>query len=149
MDEAVRHFRTIPAQDHYLPYVMDHVARRSIRPVEGGFGSGSSTRGVFEQFGGSMRGVAFPYLSQVRCRFALLRSEHGLVTADIGRFMYEELGRVTPVIEIPEAGPPRHARPAAAPAHRAANPAGRLGPLRAPTPRPRRTAGWVTADPSG
>ena len=40
----------------------------------------------------------------MRCRFALLRSENGLVTRDIGRFMYDELGRVTPVIEIPEAG---------------------------------------------
>ena len=26
------------------------------------------------------------------------------VTADIGRFMYNELGRVTPVVELPEAG---------------------------------------------
>jgi pimeloyl-ACP methyl ester carboxylesterase len=48
--------------------------------------------------------VALPYLARVRCRFALLRSEHGLVTADIGRSMFDELGRVTPVIEIPEAG---------------------------------------------
>jgi len=101
--EAVRHFRTIPAQDQYLPYVMDHVAHHSIRPVDGGWQWKFDPR-VFEQFGGSMRGVAFPYLSQVRCRFALLRSEHGLVTADIGRTMYDELGRVTPVIEIPEAG---------------------------------------------
>ena len=103
VDEAVSHFRTIPAQDHYLPYVLDHVAHRSIRPVEGGWRWKFDPQ-VFEQFGGSMRGVAFPYLSQVRCRFALLRSEHGLVTADIGRRMYDELGRVTPVIEIPEAG---------------------------------------------
>jgi pimeloyl-ACP methyl ester carboxylesterase len=103
VEEAVRHFRTIPAQDHYLPYVMDHVARTSIRSVVGGWRWKFDPR-VFEQFGGSIRGVAFPYLSQVRCRFALLRSEHGLVTADIGRFMYNELGRVTPVIEIPEAG---------------------------------------------
>ncbi len=103
VDDAIRHFRTIPAQEHYLPYVMDHVAHRSLRPVAGGWQWKFDPR-VFEQFGGSMRGVAFPYLSQVRCRFALLRSEHGLVTADIGRFMYEALGRVTPVIEIPEAG---------------------------------------------
>ena len=48
--------------------------------------------------------MAQPYLSQVRCRLALLRSEHGLVTSDIGRSMYEAMGRVTPVIEIPEAG---------------------------------------------
>jgi pimeloyl-ACP methyl ester carboxylesterase len=103
VEEAVRHFRTIPPQDHYLPYVMDHVARRSIRPVAEGFQWKFDPR-IFAQFAGTMRGVAFPYLSEVRCRFALLRSEHGLVTADIGRFMYNELGRVTPVIEIPEAG---------------------------------------------
>jgi hypothetical protein len=51
-----------------------------------------------------MRAIALPYLSEVSCRLALLRSENGLVTEDIGAFMYEGLGRVTPVIEIPEAG---------------------------------------------
>jgi len=56
------------------------------------------------QFGGGMRGIARPYLDEVRCRLALLRSEHGLVTEDIGAAMYEAMGRVTPVIEIPEAG---------------------------------------------
>jgi pimeloyl-ACP methyl ester carboxylesterase len=45
-----------------------------------------------------------PYLGRVRCRFALLRSERGLVTPDISASMYEVLGRVAPVIELPEAG---------------------------------------------
>jgi pimeloyl-ACP methyl ester carboxylesterase len=103
LEEAVHHFRTVPAQDHYLDYVVDHVARHSVKPVPGGW-QWKFDRGIFAQFGGSIRGVALPYLSRVRCRFALLRSEYGLVTADIGRSMYEELGRVTPVIEIPEAG---------------------------------------------
>jgi pimeloyl-ACP methyl ester carboxylesterase len=103
VEEAVEHFRTIPAQEHYLDYVIDHVARRSVRSVPGGW-QWKFDREVFAQFGGGLRGVALPYLSRVRCRFALLRSEHGLVTADIGRSMYDELGRVTPVIEIPEAG---------------------------------------------
>jgi len=101
--DAFAHFRTVPAQDHYLDYVMDHVAHHSIRPADGGF-QWKFDRDVFAQFGGGMRSVALPYLSRVQCRFALLRSEHGLVTRDIGRFMYEELGRVTPVIELPEAG---------------------------------------------
>jgi pimeloyl-ACP methyl ester carboxylesterase len=103
LDDAVRHFRTVPAQEHYLDYVIDHVARRSVRPVPGGW-QWKFDRRIFAQFGAGIRGVALPYLSRVRCRFALLRSEHGLVTADIGRSMYNELGRVTPVIEIPEAG---------------------------------------------
>ena len=36
-------------------------------------------------------------------RVALFRAEHGLVTPDIGDEMYDLLGRVAPVIEIPEA----------------------------------------------
>lgn len=103
VDEAVARFRTVPPQDHYLPYVMDHVARASLRAVEGGF-QWKFDRHVFAQFAGGMRGIARPYLTQVRCRFALLRSEHGLVTEDIGAAMYDALGRVAPVIELPEAG---------------------------------------------
>jgi pimeloyl-ACP methyl ester carboxylesterase len=103
VDEAVRHFRTVPAQEHYLDYVIDHVARTSVREVPEGW-QWKFDREVFTQFGSGLRGVALPYLARVRCRFALLRSEHGLVTADIGRSMFDELGRVTPVIEIPEAG---------------------------------------------
>lgn len=103
VDEAVAHFRTVPAQRHYLDFVIDHVARRSVGPVPGGYGWKFDRR-IFHQFGPGIRGAALPYLSQVGGRLALLRSEHGLVTADIGRSMYEAMGRVTPVIEIPEAG---------------------------------------------
>jgi pimeloyl-ACP methyl ester carboxylesterase len=103
VDEAVARFRTVPPQDHYLPYVMEHVGRQSLRAVDGGW-QWKFDRHVFAQFGGGMRGIARPYLAQVRCRFALLRSEHGLVTEDIGAAMYEALGRVAPVIELPEAG---------------------------------------------
>ncbi|MDG2908930.1 MAG: alpha/beta hydrolase, partial [Acidimicrobiales bacterium] len=40
----------------------------------------------------------------ITCRVALFRAEHGLVTPGIGAYMYEQLGRVAPVIEIPLAG---------------------------------------------
>ena len=96
-------FRTVPPQDHYLDYVIDHVARRSLVAVNGGW-QWKFDRRIFEQFALGMRGIAAPYLAQVTCRLALLRSEHGLVTVDIGQYMYEQLGRVTPIIEIPEAG---------------------------------------------
>jgi pimeloyl-ACP methyl ester carboxylesterase len=103
LEDAVAHFRTVPVQDHYLDYVIDHVARHSLKPVDGGW-QWKFDRMIFEQFGSGMRSIAAPYLEDVACRLALLRSECGLVTPDIGASMYERLGRVTPVIEIPEAG---------------------------------------------
>jgi pimeloyl-ACP methyl ester carboxylesterase len=103
VDDAVARFRTVPVQEHYLDYVIDFVARHSLKPVAGGW-QWKFDRRIFEQFGPGVRSIAAPYLSEVHCRLALLRSEHGLVTPDIGASMYEKLGRVTPVIEIPEAG---------------------------------------------
>ncbi len=103
VDDAVARFRTVPAQKHYLPFVMDHVARRSLGAVDDGW-RWKFDREIFAQFAGGIRGVALPYLSDVTCRLALLRSEHGLVTRDIGDAMFDRLGRITPVVEIPEAG---------------------------------------------
>lgn len=103
LGDALVRFRTVPAQRDYLPYVMHHVARRSVRPVEGGW-SWKFDHNLFNAFDGHMRTVALPYLPQVRCRFALLRAEHGLVTPGIGESMYEMLGRAAPVVELPEAG---------------------------------------------
>jgi len=103
VEEVIEHFRTVPPQEHYLPYVIDNVARRSLKPVAGGY-QWKFDRYIFEQFGRGMRSIAAPYLSDVNCRLALLRSECGLVTPGIGADMYERMGRVTPVIEIPEAG---------------------------------------------
>ena len=102
-EEAVARFRTVPPQEHYLDYVIEFVARHSLRAAHGGW-EWKFDRRVFEQFGDRVRGIAVPYLDQVNCRLALLRSECGLVTPEIGAFMFEKLGRVTPVIEIPEAG---------------------------------------------
>jgi pimeloyl-ACP methyl ester carboxylesterase len=104
-EEAIARFRTVPPQDHYLDYVIDYVARHSLRPAADGTGwVWKFDRRIFEQFGDRVRGIAVPYLERVHCRLALLRSECGLVTPEIGAFMFEKLGRVTPVIEIPEAG---------------------------------------------
>jgi pimeloyl-ACP methyl ester carboxylesterase len=103
IEEGLSRFRTIPAQAHYLDFVMDHVGRRSLKPVDGGW-QWKFDRGVFEQFDERIRALGMPYLAQVTCRLALLRAEHGLVTRDIGAAMYDVLGRVAPVIELPEAG---------------------------------------------
>lgn len=99
VEMALGRFRTVPEQDHYLPYVMDHVGRNSLRPVDGGF-SWKYDPNIFVPARSEPREL----LQQVTCRVALFRSEHGLVTPEIGAYMYDLLGRVAPVVEIPEAG---------------------------------------------
>ena len=99
VEAALERFRTVPAQDHYLPYVMAHVAGHSLREVEGGF-SWKYDPNIFVP----PRSESRELLPRVSCRVALFRSEHGLVTPEIGAYMYDLLGRVAPVVEIPEAG---------------------------------------------
>lgn len=97
-EEALSHFRTIPAQEDYLPYVLEHVARTSLR---------ASDRGWTWKFDPQVFGRDRPgheLLRSVTARVAIFRGERGLVTPEIGAQMYELLGRVAPVIEIPLAG---------------------------------------------
>lgn len=96
----VQKFRTIPAQDHYLPFVKEHVARNSLRELDDGRWGWKFDPTVFIP----KRNDAASYLPDIRCRVALLRCEHGLVTQDIGDYMYDQMGRVAPVIELPTAG---------------------------------------------
>ncbi|MPQ99070.1 alpha/beta fold hydrolase [Modestobacter sp. I12A-02628] len=98
LDAAVARFRTLPPQEVLLPYVRDHVARESLRPVEGGwtwafdpafFGRKTPVRGLLPR-------VAVPFL--------LLRCEHGLVSpamaADIAGLLE---GRLT-TVDLPASG---------------------------------------------
>lgn len=103
VDEAVARFRTVPPQEHYLAFVIDHVARQSLRPTPEGW-VWKFDRRIFARSAGGLRSVALPYLRQVECRFALLRSECGMVTPHIGATIQEALGRRAPVIELAGAG---------------------------------------------
>ena len=58
--------------------------------MEGGF-QWKFDRRIFESHAGGMRAIAKPYLPEVRCRFALLRSQHGLVTRDIGAAISQDV----------------------------------------------------------
>jgi pimeloyl-ACP methyl ester carboxylesterase len=96
VDEALPRFRTVPDQPTSLPYVMDHVARTSLRAVEGGYTWKFDPK-IFDR-----RDIpSGEVLAGVRCRLALFRAEFGLVTRDIGEYMYEQLGRIAPVVEVP------------------------------------------------
>ena len=99
VETALERYRTVPDQPSSLPFVMDYVARHSLHEVEGGV-TWSFDPNIFQSV--TPRASA-DELPRVKTRVALFRAENGLVTEDIGEHMYELLGRVAPVIEIPEA----------------------------------------------
>lgn len=96
---AISRYRTVPEQQNYVPVVKDHVARHSLRSVDEGW-VWKFDPDIFVP----RRSQARELLGEVRCRVAVFRAEHGLVTEDIGAYMYDLLGRVAPVVEIPLAG---------------------------------------------
>jgi pimeloyl-ACP methyl ester carboxylesterase len=100
LDTAVARFRTVPGQEHYDPDIIDFVARRSLRQTDDGW----VWKFDPQLFRAISRSAAADQLPHIRCRVALLRAEFGLLTPEIGRIMYEALGRVAPVVEIPLAG---------------------------------------------
>src|SRR5260370_194817 len=94
---AMARFHPVPEQP-VLAYIADHVAATSIRPVEGGW-TWKFDPHIFarEQFTPEL-------LTRLDCRVALFRAEHGIVTPQLSEVMYDRLGRVAPVVEIPAAG---------------------------------------------
>ena len=90
-------FRPIPDQP-VLGYVAEHVAATSIRPVDGGW-TWKWDPAVFRN-----REEPVAPLSRLDCRAALFRAEHGILSAEMSDLIYDRLGRVAPVIEIPVAG---------------------------------------------
>jgi pimeloyl-ACP methyl ester carboxylesterase len=96
-EAAIARFRPVPDQP-VLGYIADHVAATSVRQLDGGWTWKWDPR-VF------LRGEAPPPpLTRLECRVALFRAEHGIMSAEMSEIMYDRLGRVAPVIEIPVAG---------------------------------------------
>jgi pimeloyl-ACP methyl ester carboxylesterase len=105
-EDAIARFRTIPPQET-LPYAAAHVAATSVGPAPGAPGGEGGEGGwtwkfdprIFgrEPFGAAMM------LTRLDCRVALFRAEHGIMSAQMSQAMYDRLGRVAPVIEIPAA----------------------------------------------
>ena len=98
-ETAMKRFRLVPDQPCENQFVFDHVARHSLRRVEDGW-TWKFDPMIFHRF--TPRAI-HEVLPEVRCRVALFRAEFGLVTADIGEYMYQLLDRNAPVVEIPRA----------------------------------------------
>jgi pimeloyl-ACP methyl ester carboxylesterase len=96
---ALGHYRLVPSQPCENRFLFDWVARHSLHEVDGGWTWKFDPR-VFLR---STPRAAREILPKAGCRIALFRAAHGLVTPDIGSYMYELLNRNAPVIEVPEA----------------------------------------------
>jgi pimeloyl-ACP methyl ester carboxylesterase len=95
---AFEHYRLVPGQPCENDFIIDHIAHHSLRQVAGGW-TWKFDPAVFLR---ATPRAAHELLPHVRCRIALFRAAHGLVTPDIGEYMYELLDRNAPVIEVPE-----------------------------------------------
>ena len=97
---ALQHFYLTPPQPCENQYILDHVARHSLRQVDNGWTWKFDPR-VFLRV--SLTPLS-EYLSKTRCRVAVLRGElSDLVPPETGEYMYELLQRNAPIVEIPEA----------------------------------------------
>jgi pimeloyl-ACP methyl ester carboxylesterase len=96
--EALERFRTLPPQDVVLPYVREHVARGSLRQVEGGW-----TWKFDPSFFGN-RLLLRDLLPQLTCPVALFRCEHGLVSPQMAREMDRLVPGHLPVVDLPDTG---------------------------------------------
>ena len=98
-DEALDHFRLIPPQPCDNGYIVDWVAQHSIRETEDGW----TWKFDPDLFQGTIVALR-DQLAAVRCRVALFTGELSVVVPpDTAEYMYELMGRVAPVIPIPEA----------------------------------------------
>jgi pimeloyl-ACP methyl ester carboxylesterase len=98
-ETAIEHFRLIPPQPCENDYIVDHVARLSLRETEAGW-TWKFDPHLFDQTLVSMR----DQLASVRCRLALFRGEYStIVPENTAAYMYELMGRNAPVVSIPDA----------------------------------------------
>ena len=99
LEEALDHFHLVPPQPDPEPWVMDHVARNSLRETIHGW-TWKFDPHLFTHTLVPMN----EQLASVRCRVALLRGEHSVVVPqDTAAYMYDLMGRVSPVVTNPEA----------------------------------------------
>ncbi|MGC9669482.1 alpha/beta fold hydrolase [Planosporangium sp. 12N6] len=98
-DEVLARFTTLPPQEVVLPYVREHIAGQSVRPVDGGW-----TWKFDPAMIGQRRMLMRDLLPALRCRTAVFRCEYGLVTQEMASQMEELLDHRVEIVELPAAG---------------------------------------------
>lgn len=98
--EALARFRLAPEQPCENDYIVDFVARRSLKQVEGGW-TWKFDPSIWTRFS---IGDTAERLRSTKCRIAIMRGEMSvLLPAEVGAYMFSLLGHAAPVIEIPQA----------------------------------------------
>jgi pimeloyl-ACP methyl ester carboxylesterase len=97
-EEAMARFRTIPTQDVLLPYVLEHIARGSLRHDSDGW------RWKFDPNFWGTRPLLVQLLPQLTGPVALFRCEKGLVTQEMATEMAALVDGHLPVVDLPDAG---------------------------------------------
>jgi pimeloyl-ACP methyl ester carboxylesterase len=99
LETAVQHFHLQPPQPCENGYIIDFIARRSLRQV----GDGWTWKFDPKVFLRARQGID-DYLADIHTRIAIFKGQHSdLVTADVQDYMDELLGRSSPIVEIPAA----------------------------------------------
>jgi pimeloyl-ACP methyl ester carboxylesterase len=100
MARALSRYKLLPPQTCDNPYLVDWVARHSLKAVEGGF-TWKFDPHVWQNF--SMGNTA-EWLKATKCRIAIFRGANSiLMPPEIGAYMFALLGRAAPIVTIPEA----------------------------------------------
>lgn len=100
LETALEHFRLIPTQPPGPDYVMDFIARNSLREVDDGW-TWKFDPNIFPRL---KPAAIHEFLAGIETRVALFRGELShLVTPDVSDYMHSLLGRNAPVVAIPEA----------------------------------------------
>jgi pimeloyl-ACP methyl ester carboxylesterase len=100
MAKALSRFRLMPPQGCENLYIVDWVARHSLKQVEGGF-TWKFDPFIWQDFS---IGDTAARLRATKCRIGIFRgAESILMPPEIGEYMFNLLGRQAPVVTIPEA----------------------------------------------
>ncbi len=101
LETALDHFHLVPPQPDPEPWILEHIARSSLREVDGGW-TWKFDPAIFVHRSGPTSPEDFGEdLAKVRCRVAVVHGEHSdIVDDDVVDHMSERLGRTAPFVEI-------------------------------------------------
>jgi pimeloyl-ACP methyl ester carboxylesterase len=101
LEAALERFRLVPGQPCENDFILDFIARRSLRETGDGGYTWKFDPGVFLH---RERKPLQQFLANTGTRVALMRGQYStVVPPETGEYMYELLDRNAPLVEIPEA----------------------------------------------